>query len=113
MARKRTATGNGKSADSLPVAVAIDVPEGTPSYYSNWIEVSNTKWDFCLTAALMPSRHNKAKIAEMQANRALTLTAEVQLIIPTTLLPGLIRALTMQKERFEKETKTELKEVEQ
>jgi len=36
---------------------------------------------------------------------------EVQLIIPTTLVPGLIRALTAQKEVYEELYKVQIKEV--
>jgi hypothetical protein len=93
------------------VTIAVDVPDGVPSYYVNWIEISHTKWDFCIIGATMPARHNQSKIAELKATRVLTLNADVQLIIPPTLLPGLISALTIQKEKFEKEMNMELKEV--
>jgi hypothetical protein len=95
----------------LQLRIGIEVPEGTPTYYANWIEVSHTKWDFCITAAAMPSRHNPSKMAEVMASKVLNLNAEVQIVISPTVLPALIRALTAQKEAFEQETKTELKEV--
>jgi hypothetical protein len=114
MAKKRAAkSSNGTSPTSVQLRIMIDVPDGTPSYYSNWIEVSHTKWDFCLTAAKMPARQNQTKMDQIVETKTLTLDADVQIIIPPTLLPGLIRALTSQKKTFEREMNIELKETEQ
>ena len=104
---------NGKAAASLkPLAVRIvgEVPEGTPAYYANFIEISHTKWDFSLIASRFPAKFGGAKLAEARATGILPVYAEVTINFPPTLMVGLIRALTTQKESFEKETNTELKE---
>ncbi len=95
----------------VAVRVAIDVPDGTPAHYANYIEISHTKWDFALIAARLPAKHSAAKIVDMQATGILPLHADVTINFPPTLIAGLIRALTVQKEAYEKETKTELKET--
>jgi hypothetical protein len=108
---------NGKAVSAAPmpgaiaVRIAVDVPDGTPAYYANFIEISHTKWDFSLIATKLPAKHGPAKLAEMQATGILALPADVTINFPPTLMAGLIRALTTQKEAYEKETKTELKET--
>ena len=62
-------------------------------------------------AARVPAKHDAAKIAEMKATGALVLPADVVISIPANLVPGLIRALTSQKEQYEKDNGVELKEM--
>jgi hypothetical protein len=97
--------------ETVQVRAAVEVPEGTPSYYANFIEITHTKWDFSLVAARLPAKWTPSKVAEMQATGSLAIPAEMTLVIPTTLVAGLIRALTVQKEAYEKETGVELKEL--
>lgn len=104
---------NGKAAVPavLAVRIAVDIPDGTPAHYANFIEISHTKWDFSLIGARLPAKHSAAQFAEMQATGILSLPADVTINFPPTLMAGLIRALTTQKEAYEKENKTELKEI--
>ena len=104
--------GNGSPpAKAVGVRVSVEIPDGTPAYYTNYMEVSHTKWDFSLIITRVPAKIDKAKLAEIQASGGvLPLPADVTINFPTTLMAGLIRALNMQKEAYEKETKTELKE---
>jgi hypothetical protein len=88
----------------------LEVPEGTPRYYSNYIEVTQTRWDFSLIFATLPSKPPAAKITEMQATGVLRLPADAAINFPPTIMAGLIRALNMQKEAYEKQNKVELKE---
>lgn len=95
---------------AVTVRIAVDVPEGTPAFYSNYLEVSQTKWDFSLIIARIPVKHSAAKINDMQATGLLPLRADATINFPPTLMAGLIRALTVQKEAYEKATGTILKE---
>jgi len=61
--------------------------------------------------ARLPAKHSAGKLAEMQATGVLPLPADVTINFPPTLMAGLIRALVSQKEAYEKETKTELREL--
>jgi hypothetical protein len=111
-----SAKSNGKTAaallpESVAVRIAIEVLDGTPTYYANFIEIGHTKWDFSLIFAKLPPKPTAGKIAEMQATGTLALPAETAINFPPTLMMGLIRALTIQKEAYEKENKVELKET--
>jgi hypothetical protein len=92
-------------------SVRLEPMENVPVYYVNFIEVGNSPQDFSLLCARLPSKLTASKIAEAKELGALLLEPEVQIIIPTTLVPGLIRALTAQKENYEKLFATEIKEV--
>jgi hypothetical protein len=104
---------------SLPVAASfgvravVEVPEGTPAFYTNFIEISNTPWDFSLILAKLPAKPNPSSIEEIKASGTLPVTAELTINFPPALMAGLIRALTTQKELYEKMTGTELKETPQ
>lgn len=114
--RARSRTGNGKTAAGHPTHVAVrivvEVPDGTPSFYTNFIEVTHTKWDFSLIFAMLPPKPTMAKVAEMQATGVLSCPAEVTINFAPALMAGLIRALNMQKETYEKENGVELRETE-
>jgi hypothetical protein len=112
--RAALAQSAGKAPSAPPpprqARISIDVPEGTPGYYSNYIEIGHTKWDFSLIASRLPAKPSSAKIVEMQASGILNIPADVTISFPPHLMPGLIRALTTQKETFEKTTGIQLKE---
>jgi hypothetical protein len=99
------------TATKVPVRMALEVPESVSRYYANFIEISQTSWDFALIFTTLPAKPTPAKVAEMQATGVLAWPAEVVVNFPPTLMAGLIRALNMQKEAYEKENGVELKEM--
>lgn len=117
MAKKGTKSRTGSAAngkrrdDVLPVRIVVEVSDDTPKHYANFAEVIHTKWDFSLIAARLPIKPTMAQIADMQASGILALPGEVTISFPPHLMPGLIRALTIQKEAYEKDTGIELKEL--
>lgn len=98
------------AASPRAASIAIEVSEGTPAYYANHIEIGQTKWDFMLISSRLPAKPSSARVVEMQNTGVLTIPADVTINFPAHLMPGLIRALTSQKETFEKQTGIELKE---
>jgi hypothetical protein len=93
------------------IRVAVDIPDGTPAFYANYLEIGHTKWDFCLIVARLPAKPNSAKLAEIQSTGVISWPAELTINFPPAVIPGLIRALTIQKEKYEKENNTELKDT--
>jgi hypothetical protein len=115
---KRSEPRAGKRKQSVPpevqslaVKAQIEVPEGTPAFYTNFVEVSNSPWDFSLIFARLPAKPNLSKYEEIKASGVLPITAEITINFPPTLMAGLIRALNTQKEIYEKMTGTELTEL--
>jgi hypothetical protein len=75
----------------------------TATHYVNHAEVTHTAHDFTLALARVPSRLPVAQISGPQSAAPLTLDAAVQLVVPPTLVPALIRVLSAQKEQYEKQ----------
>lgn len=101
------------SSHSINISsVRLEPLEGASVYYVNYVEVGNSPQDFSLICGRLPGKLSVEKIKEAKTLGALVIEPEVQLIIPTTLVPGLIRALTIQKEKYEKLYGVQIKEVE-
>jgi hypothetical protein len=97
-----------KSVGGQPV---IEVTESTPQFYANFIEITNSPWDFSLIFGTLPSKLNRNQVEEIQATGTIPVQAQLTVNFPPTLLAGLIRALTTQKELYEKAMGTELIEL--
>jgi hypothetical protein len=91
--------------------IRLEPLENASVYYVNYIEVAHSTQDFSLICARIPSKFTYDEIKEANNVGALVVEPEVQVIVPTTLIPGLIRALTTQKENYEKAFGVQIKEV--
>jgi len=91
--------------------ISLEPTERVSVFYVKYIEVGNSPQDFTLTCGRLPGKITSAKLEEIKRLDAMVIEPEVQLIIPTTLVPGLIRALTAQKEVYEELYKVQIKEV--
>jgi hypothetical protein len=87
----------------MTVNVTLRVSEDTtPNYYVNNVEVGQTPFDFTITCAKIPTKLRADVLEEVQRSGTLALDATVQITLPPPVIPGLIRALTIQKEMYEK-----------
>jgi cysteinyl-tRNA synthetase len=66
------------------------------------MEVSNTPNDFTLFWTRLPAKLSADKMEEFQTLKTLHVDADVQVVIPVSLIPALIQALITQKEAYEK-----------
>src|ERR1700740_599565 len=87
-------------AELLTATITAQVGEDTFTYYANYAEVACVPHDFAILFARVPAKLSPEKAEEAKAGN-LTLTSDVQIIVPTTLIDGLIRALTTQKAAYE------------
>lgn len=102
-----------KQSDVIKIgAVRLEPLENTSVYYVNYIEIANSPQDFSIICGRLPGKLSHDKMEQAKKLGALVIEPEVQLIIPTTLVPGLIRALTIQKEKYEKMFGLQIKEIE-
>jgi hypothetical protein len=93
-------------------SIRLDPSESTSVYYVNHIEVATTPQDFSVICGRMPGKLSATKLEEIKEAGALVIEPDVQIVIPVTLVPGLIRILTLQKELYEKIYGIQIKEVE-
>jgi hypothetical protein len=97
---KRTA--KNQHVQELTAHVRLDVKPDTPSYYVNYMGVSHTAYDFTLSATKIPSPLTPEQTELAKSGKQIPLEPVVQLIVPPLLVDGLIKALTDQKEKYEK-----------
>jgi hypothetical protein len=89
--------------DGAAIRVSIEPGDGTATFYINHAEIGSTLHDFTLLCAKIPAKLPHSEFSAAQATGALTLEAQVQIVFPPSFIVGLIRALTTQKEAFEKQ----------
>jgi hypothetical protein len=95
------------------VRIGLEPTDNVSVYYANYIEVANSIHDFSLFCSRVPAKLTTEKIEEINNIDELVLEPEVQIIIPTTLVPGLIRALTTQRENYERALNVKIDEIAQ
>ena len=100
---KIATTSNGREPQPGPAGVTISTQIGdeTFTYYANHAEVVCIPQEFAILFARMPAKFPPDKVDEVKAGR-LSLTCDVQILIPTTMIDGLIRALGTQKAAYER-----------
>jgi hypothetical protein len=109
MAKSAKGRASGKAPEQKPnvpmavtARVTLEVGSDVPSYYVNYVDVSQSTHEFTLSVAKIPTRLAAQTMQNLQTTGELRAEALLQLIIPPTLLPSLLKALTAQKELYEK-----------
>jgi hypothetical protein len=99
MPRKK-ASSKTLMPEATAVKVVVDAPDDATTIYANYAEATLGQHDCLISFAVVPAKLNARKTEETQGG---TLRVEplVQIAIPKTMLPGLIRALTTTKDAYE------------
>lgn len=95
---------------SLQPKIAVEEPPGLPVFYVNYMEAASGPNDIAITAVKIGPRFSPSRLAEIKESASLTVEADVQIIFPATILPGLIRALNTVRTAYEKNTGYVLKD---
>ena len=103
---KKAAAGRAQAkkteeAQILALSIALEPTDDIPSYYINHIEISHTRHDFGLDCAHLPTTLSAKVIDEVKRSGVLSWEPLIRLIVPPTLIPGLIRALQAQQSKYE------------
>ena len=105
MAEKRP--GKKTKREPLPDRISIKiVPDpklDTPSYYINYAAVAHSQYEFLLSVLRTPAQLSPEQIELAKKGSAVPVEPILQLIIPPRLIDGLIKALSTQKEKYERE----------
>jgi hypothetical protein len=89
--------------------VRLSPQTDTPSYYVNYIGVTHTAYDFTLSAVRIPTPFTDEQIELAKNGQQIPVEPIVQLVIPASLVDGLMKALTDQKERHAKTLEQQVK----
>jgi hypothetical protein len=82
------------------VRVSLEPTQEAP-IYANFAEVSAAQHEFQISFALSPSRPAAEALEQAAETGLLRLETLVQVLLPPTIIPGLIKALTTTKEQHE------------
>jgi hypothetical protein len=101
MARRTKTTPKGSDATPKPpVPLKVVLEFHGESFYSNYVEVSSAQHEFQIRFAQAPTKPNDEQMEQIRGG-TLKLDAFVQILVPPTLIPSLIRALESTKQQYE------------
>lgn len=98
-----------KAPQRVTANIKLDIRPDTPSYYVNYMAVGHTNHDFTISVARTPAFLTPEQEARAKKESIVSLETTLQLVVPPTLIKGLIEALTKQINKYEKETKQKVK----
>jgi hypothetical protein len=101
---------NKKAPAPADIRIVVDPDDSAPAFYVNYMEVANTANDFTLFGARLPAKVSEETKARIVTSNEFHVDADVLITFPVSLVPGLIRALTTQKEHYEKMTGAAIQE---
>jgi hypothetical protein len=102
--RKKKPAKDTVTEQEVSGRIVIDVPEDLGAYYVSHAEISHNKHDFTILCGKLPAKLSPEQLAIAKSSGEVHIETLVQLIVPPTMIAGLIYALTEQKRKYEKET---------
>lgn len=100
--RKKAPTKE-QEVESLSAKVVIHPSEDTPFFYINYAEIVVSEHDFNLYGVRVPAKLVPSEINILKESGEINVEPIVHLIIPATIIDGLINALTRQKEVYKQQ----------
>ncbi|MCW5800442.1 MAG: DUF3467 domain-containing protein [Nitrospira sp.] len=101
MKRKSSPAKTTNEPSEKKVQIQLVPSEGTPAYYCNYMDVTHSSYEFVLSFAKVPAKLRLDQLSAAENKGTLQIEPLVQVEVPPRLLPGIIKALTIQKEKFE------------
>lgn len=104
MAKKSTKKTAAKNASAEPTRVKVRVEHGSGAeiLYANYVEVSHSAYEFMLSVVRVPTKFPSSLLAEARTTGEIVVEPQVNILLPPTLIPGLIRALESQRDLYER-----------
>jgi uncharacterized protein DUF3467 len=95
--------GNKTKASPRLVRVQprLDPTPETPFYYSNYMSVTHTEYEFTLNVGRIPANLTTEQIEAVKKGQPVSLEPILQLLVPPSVIKGLISALTDQVKTYE------------
>ncbi|OFW17717.1 MAG: hypothetical protein A3H27_13055 [Acidobacteria bacterium RIFCSPLOWO2_02_FULL_59_13] len=85
----------------VPITVQVDAKPETPFYYVNFLAVNHSPYDFTISALRLPSQLTPEQKEYARKSEPVPMEPTLQLIIPTHIIKGLIKALSIQCQKYE------------
>ena len=98
---KKAATPKA-AAKPTAVSVSVEASPDVPVYYINYAEISHGAHDFGMAVARVATKLPARVQEEALKSGRVVIEPILQLVMPPTIIPGLISALQRQREAYEK-----------
>jgi hypothetical protein len=102
-AKKKTGNGQSPAGSTLTAKVQLIVSDEVASQYVNFAEVAHSTYEFIVLFARVPTKATPAQAATVRDTGILQVEPQAQMLLPPALVPGLIRALQTQLEKYEEQ----------
>ena len=97
-----TVTPIKKGAQQKAPALGIHIDSSSDdAIYANFMEISHSQYEFQLSMARVPAKVPAAVLEQAKERGALVLEPVVSVIFPPRIMSGLIRALEVQRDKYE------------
>jgi hypothetical protein len=92
-----------KPAQPAEVAlrIVVEASQDTPTYYVNHAEIALGFHELAIWFARLPTKPSRDELAEATQSGEIVVEPEFQILIPPTMLQGMIEALQLTKTRYE------------
>jgi hypothetical protein len=87
--------------EAVNLKVVVEASLDTPTYYVNHAEIAVSQHEFAILFARLPTKPSRAEIVEATSSGELVVDPEFQILIPPTLLQGLIDALEKSRDQYD------------
>ena len=91
--RKRRAKKVEPTPTMLSMRVVLEETEDVSLFYANYAEVTHSAHEFAIFGVQVPAKLSEEQNSRVKESGVLSLPAEFQIIVPPTMIPGLIEAL--------------------
>ena len=99
---KKVAAKESKSGPvTMNVKISVEVSEGTPVYYANYLEIAHSSIEFALNVVRIPTKPTRSQMELVQSGEPLTVEPEMQILFSPKLAIGLVKALQLQITAYE------------
>lgn len=99
-ATSKKAPDAGLDRQEFKIRPNFEPTEDTPTYYANHFEVGQTPHEFFILAGRIPGKISSARRMDIDPDGTMNVDPEVQILLAPSLVPGLIKALTSQLEKW-------------
>ena len=94
--RKPRVKKAGPIAETLSVRVVMAETEDAPLFYANYAEVAHSQHEIAILGVRVPAKFSEEQLSEVKSTGIVTLPTDFQIVMPPTVIPGLIDALKNQ-----------------
>ena len=100
-AKKKSAKKTPIAAEAVTAQIVVNPSDDLSSIYANHAEVAHSFHEFTIFFGQLPTKASMAVVESVKTTGQIRIEPDAQVIVPPTLIPGLISALEAQLKKYE------------